>query len=323
MLGFSATVACLPGVVSTPSPPEVIEVPTNSAARGGVEGSLGSEVRSATKSYESPGNRPEGYLESGHLRRRTDLSEVTFTPQRPAMERNGGDLSLRRRRSLPGGRAVVGGFLIALAAVGTFAAYTGATADTRDRFVVARQDLPIGHRITKADLGEAAMDLPPALRARVWQDPSRLVGAVVVGPVGNGELIQAADVVNGDEAGATGPQVSFPIDSARALAGSLKVGEVVDVLATYDAAGGGQTTAVVRGARVVDRSQPDSRLGEGGKEVVTLSVVNRSDTLAVAHAANAGEVTLVRVTGQPQQPASAGSTYQAPSSGRSPSSPGG
>ncbi len=256
------------------------------------------------------------------------MSDVTFTPQRPDLERNGGGRALRRRRALPGGRAVVGGFLVALAAVGIFAAYTSATADTRQRFLVARQDLSIGHRITSADLGALAMDLPPALAARAWQDPSRLVGAVVIGPLAKGELIQASHVVSGDEAGATGPQVSFAIESARALDGQLKVGEVVDVLATYDAAGGGQTAVVVRGARVADRSEPNSTLGEGGgggggKEVVTLSVATRSDTLAVAHAANAGEVTLVRVTGQPQQGTGGGSTYQAPPAGRSPSSSGG
>lgn len=252
------------------------------------------------------------------------MSDVTFTPQRPALERNGGGQALRRRRALPGGRAVVGGFLVALAAVGIFAAYTGATADSHQQFLVATQDMPVGHRITRADVGALGMDLPPAVAARAWQDPSRLVGAVVIGPLAKGELIQTSDVVGGDEAGATGPQVSFPIESARALDGQLKVGEVVDVLATYDAAGGGQTMVVVRGARVADRSEPNSSLGEGGKEVVTLSVASRSDTLAVAHAAHAGEVTLVRVTGQPQQPGTgAGSTYQAPPSGRSPSSPGG
>lgn len=250
------------------------------------------------------------------------MSDITFTPQRPALEGNGGGLSLRRRRALPGGRAVVGGFLIALAAVGIFAAYTGATADNRQRFLVARHDLPIGHRIAPSDLGEAAMDLPPAVRARAAQDQSRLVGAVVIGPLARGELIQASDVASGDEAGGAGLQVSFPIESARAVDGRLQVGELVDVLATYDAAGGGQTMVVVRAARVVHRSKPDSTLGEGGKEVVTLSVANRSDTLAVAHAANAGEVTLVRVTGQAQQPGAGGpSTYQAPGSGRSPSSP--
>ena len=250
------------------------------------------------------------------------MSDITFTQQRPALEGNGGGLALRRRRGLPGGRAVVGGFLIALEAVGILAGYTGATADQRQRFLVARDDLPIGHRITPSDLGELAMDLPPAVRARATQDHKRLVGAVVIGPLAKGELIQTSDVADVDESGGVGLQVSFPIESARAVDGRLRVGELVDVLATYDAAGGGQTMVVVRSARVVDRSKPDSTLGEGGKEVITLSVASRSETLAVAHAANAGDVTLVRVTGQPPRPGGVeATTYQAPGSGSPPSSP--
>ena len=173
----------------------------------------------------------------------------------------------------------MGGFLIALAAVGIFAAYTGATSDGRQRFVVARNDLSIGHRIEPTDLAQLEMDLPPGLRDRAWREPSLLVGAVVVGPVAKGELVQAGDVMSGDAAG-TQPQISFPIESARALDGHLKVGELVDVIATFDAGGGGQTRLVVAGARVVDRSRPANTLGEGGKEVVTLAVPTRSDTVA-------------------------------------------
>jgi len=141
------------------------------------------------------------------------------------------------------------------------------------------------------------------------------VGTVVIGPLAKGELIQASDVAPAGGEGDLGPQVSFPIDSARALDGRLKVGELVDVVATYDAAGSGQTLVVARGARVVERSKPTSTLGDGGKEVITLSVPTRTDILAVAHAANAGDVTLVRVTGQPPQIAgSEATTYQAPAS---------
>jgi len=257
------------------------------------------------------------------------VRDVTFTAQRPnrshlgqGVEANGGGRPLRRRRSLPGGRAVVGGFLVAVAAVGIFAAYTGATADTRQGYLVSRQDLPIGHRIQSADLATLAMDLPPEVRSRAARDPSRLVGSVVIGPLAKGELIQASDVVPAGGEGDIGPQVSFAIDSARALDGRLKVGELVDVVATYDAAGSGQTLVVARGARVVERSKPTSTLGDGGKEVITLSVANRSETLAVAHAGNAGEVTLVRVTGQPPQFAGRDvTTYQGPASTPAPTSP--
>ncbi len=224
------------------------------------------------------------------------MSDTTLSPPRPASGPNGGGRPLVRRRGLPGGRAVVGGFLVALAAVGIFAAYTGATSDGRQQFVVAATDLAIGHRIEPADLTQAAMDLPPGVRARAWRHPSLLVGAVVVGPVAKGELVQAGDVVAGDAAGDQ-PQISFPIESARAVDGDLKVGELVDVVATFDAGGGGQTRLVVANARVVDRSHPDRTLGDGGKEVVTLAVPTREATVAVAHAASSGEVTLVRVTG--------------------------
>ena len=216
----------------------------------------------------------------------------------------------------------MGGFLVALAAVGIFAAYTGATADTRQRYVASRADLPIGHRIERADLAVLPMDLPAEVGSRAARDPSRLVGMIVIGPVAKGELVQASDVAAAGGEGATGPQVSFPIDSARALAGRLRVGELVDVVATYDAAGSGQTLVVARGARVVDRSKPTSTLGDGGKEVVTLAVASRAETLAVAHAANAGDVTLVRVTGQPAQPGRAETnTYQGPASKPASTSP--
>jgi Flp pilus assembly protein CpaB len=240
------------------------------------------------------------------------VSDTVFTASRQSAGPNGGGRPLRRRKALPGSRAVVGGFLVALAAVGIFAAYTGATGDDRRTFVVARHDLPMGHRITSADLATLPMDLPPALEDRAARDPAQLVGAVVVGPLGKGELVQASDIVT---VGETGPQVSFPIESARALDGRLRVGELVDVVATYEGGGEGQTTVVVRNARVVDRSKPGGSLGDGGKEVITLAVGSRADTLAVAHASQAGKVTLVRVTGQ--QPPGTGdvTTYQSPTGG--------
>ncbi|MGH9283827.1 MAG: SAF domain-containing protein, partial [Acidimicrobiales bacterium] len=128
---------------------------------------------------------------------------------------------LRRRRSLPGGRAVVGGFLVALAAVGVFAGYTSATSDTREPFIVARRDLPLGHRITRADLGTLPMDLPGLLRARSYRDPAQLLGSVVIGPVSEGELIQSSAVLSGDQ-GAGARHISFPIESARAVDGGLR-----------------------------------------------------------------------------------------------------
>ncbi len=92
------------------------------------------------------------------------------------------------------------------------------------------------------------------------------------------------------------------------------------MLASYGTGADAYTVAVMRGARVVARSQPRRALGEGTDEVVTLSVPNRADSLAVAHAVNAGSVTLVR-SAEPPTPADASdrTPYRAPGAG--PASP--
>lgn len=233
------------------------------------------------------------------------------SPVRPVAGANGGR-PLQRRRPLPGGRAVVGGFLVALAAVGIFTAYTTATADQREEYLVASRDLTLGHRLTEADLAPMPMELPHDLQGRSYQDPSLLVGAVVIGPVAKGELLQASDVV-ARPGSAVGRELSFPIESARAVDGQLKRGELVDVLASYGTGTDAYTVMVMRGARVVDRSRPDRSLGGDADEVVTLAVPSRADALAMAHAVNAGAVTLVR-SGEGADAGGGGdrTTYRAP-----------
>lgn len=205
---------------------------------------------------------------------------------------------LRRRRSLPGGRAVVGAFLMTIAAIGVFAGYTNATADKRIDYLVARGDLTIGQRITRSSLGYLPMELPGLVSSRSFRDPDDLVGAVVLGPVAKGELIQASDVLI---RGATpvGPELSFSIDSSRAVDGQLQRGEMVDVLVTYGTGNDAYTLTVARGVRVVNRRQPRGTLGDGRDEVVTVSVPSRAQVLALTHAVSAGAVTLVRTAGVP------------------------
>lgn len=198
--------------------------------------------------------------------------------------------TITRRRPLPGGRAAVGGLLVALAAVGTFAAASGATADPRRAYVVARADLAVGHRIERSDLAAGRMDLPAFVRRRAFgdKDAARLVGALVVGPISRGELVQAGAVRLGGAPGA-GRQVSFPVDPARAVGGELQPGEFVDVLATDD----GPTTVVVRGARVA-AVRDRGGLAGGDSLVITLDVADIEAAVALAHAVDVGHVTVVR-----------------------------
>ena len=221
---------------------------------------------------------------------------------------------LRRRRPLPGGRAVVGGFLVTAAAVGVFAAYTGVTNQHGVAYVVARHTLTVGQRITSADLATAPMVLSPTMGSQLaFRDPGRLVGALVVGPVHSGELIQASSVVAGVDA--TGDrQLSFPIAADRAVDGTLKVGDLVDVLATYGSGADATTVAVVRQATVAARSDAPTTLDPSGSasETITLGLSRSIDSLALAHAVNAGQVMLVRSTGAGS--ATDSGTYRNPSS---------
>ncbi|HUR22358.1 MAG TPA: SAF domain-containing protein [Acidimicrobiales bacterium] len=225
------------------------------------------------------------------------MGEVTLAARDGTDHRNGEPARpLRRHRTLPGGRAVVGALLVTLAAVGSFAAYTDATTDRRIGYIVAGSDLDIGQRISRSSLGFLPMELPALVRRRSFRDPDALLGAVVVAPVNKGELVQASDVlIRGSAPG--GMEVSFSIDSARAVDGRLQRGELIDVLVTYGTGTEAYTVVVARQVRVVSRRHPRGTLSESGEEVVTVSVPASSEAVALTHAVTAGEVTLVRTAG--------------------------
>lgn len=243
--------------------------------------------------------------------------ESTVATRQGGDRRNGETAgSLRRRKTLPGGRAVVGGFLVALAGVGVFAGYTNATADTRVEYLVARDDLALGQRISRSSLGYLPMDLPDLVRSRSFRDPEALIGAVVLGPVSKGELIQASDVLIRSRAPAI-RQMSFSIESARAVDGELQRGELVDVLVTYGTGNEAYTVTAARALQVVNRRQPRGTLGDGRDEVITLAVPTNAQRLALAHAVSTGIITLVRTAGAAGDDggATGGESYEPPGPG--------
>lgn len=209
---------------------------------------------------------------------------------------------------------MVGGFLVALSAVGIFASYLGATADDARVYVVADAELSVGHRVAAEDLAVVRLDLPPSLRRLAYARPGDLVGAVVLGPVGRGELVQSSDVLIGSTPAEVGHEISFAIEAARAVDGQLRTGELIDVLATYGSGADAFTTVVARGARIANRSAPTGGLTGTGEQVVTLSVASAATTLSVAHAVNTGTLTLVRsATAADTVPTPDTTTYRTPS----------
>jgi Flp pilus assembly protein CpaB len=206
---------------------------------------------------------------------------------------------LASRRFLPGGRAVVGGFLVAVAAVATFAAYLGATTTHTVRYVVARQALRVGQRLVPSDLATEPMQLPASVAdGLAFRSPAALVGAVVVGPVRPGELVQAGDVSLAPR-GTPGRQLSFSVPLSHAVDGDLEPGDRVDVVATYGTGTDSSTEMVASGVEVVAVAQPSSATAANGEPavVVTLAVTDVSEAVALAQAANAAQVTLVLSTG--------------------------
>ncbi len=219
--------------------------------------------------------------------------------------------SVRRQTSLPGSRAAIGGFLVALSALGIFSAYSRAAAGPTTSFVVARRDVAVGSRLTADDLAPVAMELPDALaNGSAFRTEGDLVGATTVGPVRKGDLVQASDVVR-KRSGPEELEVSFALESSRAVAGSLRPGELVDVLATFGAGSDAYTVTVVHHARVLDARPAGGPLAGGDTDVIRLALTSDADALAVTHAVNVGDVTLVRATGTAGGGAP-GQTYRAP-----------
>ena len=104
--------------------------------------------------------------------------------------------SVRRRRGLPGSRAVVGGLLVAAAAVGPvrrgqrFRRWPDQVLRRRPRGAARRH--PDRRRPTSP---WCPMELAPALRARVFDAAEPLLGATLVAGLGAGELVQRSAVV--------------------------------------------------------------------------------------------------------------------------------
>ena len=203
---------------------------------------------------------------------------------------------LAKRRTLPSGRAVVGGFLVALAALGAFVAARGTGGGPSHRYVVVSHDVIAGTELRDSDLSTAAVDLPGEMAARAFTDPAAVVGRVVTTSLANGELVQASAVVGGDAADPRF-QLSVPVERSRALDGLLVAGEKVDVLVTYGTGNDAATFVVVRGADVlrVDQGQRGA-LTANNDTIILLAVSKPDDALAVTHAAQAGKITIVRAT---------------------------
>jgi hypothetical protein len=202
---------------------------------------------------------------------------------------------IRPRRGLPGGRAVVGGLLVAVAAVGIFAAVSGAGRGPSTRYYVAADDIAAGTTLTEADIEAVAIEVPDRMRDRVFSDPSALIGAITVGPLSEGELVQAGGLATGSDAEI--PTFSVAVGRADANAGELSRGDYVQVFATYGTDTAATTVALSPEARIVSISEEDESLAAAGQVVVRLQVASAEERSSIINATVTGRLSLVRVSG--------------------------
>jgi Flp pilus assembly protein CpaB len=201
-----------------------------------------------------------------------------------------------RRTSLPGGRAVVGGFLIATAAVGLFASYSHATERHLRPVVVAAHDIEAGQRLSAGDVKLVQADLPPDLAAHAVGSVQAIRGDVVTGPVASGELLQSGELLGADQAPAF-REITIEVDAAQLRA--LSSGDTADVLVTLGTGESSRTDIVASGARVLQLPKSTSALDS--KPSVTLGLPTFDLVYRVVQASHAGSITLVRSTGLPSQ----------------------
>lgn len=196
-----------------------------------------------------------------------------------------------RRVGLPSGRAVVGGLLMALAAVGTFLVYADASTDDSIEVLVASRDLAPGHTIQPGDVELVAVEVPARVRG-LFGAVDAAVGRQVAAPVGAGELLLGSATVvpvDGDEH----LEVAITLPAGRAV-GGLRPGERVDVFSTWSSE---VTQLVAVDARVLEvRGGAREGLGATDTAVVRLALADFAQVEALVHAQAAGDITMVRAT---------------------------
>ncbi|MCC5947226.1 MAG: hypothetical protein JJT89_02115 [Nitriliruptoraceae bacterium] len=211
-----------------------------------------------------------------------------------------------RTRSLPGGRAVVGALLITAAAVATFAAYLNATAEPTTQYLVATEAVEPGTRFASAEelravLGTANLELigPMNDRAIPVEELEQLVGRVLLAPLAPGDLVSRTTLV-ADGGVPDAQTLSFSLPRTAAVAGTLRAGERVDVLATVSEGGDTYTAYVARGVPLLSVGAPDGGpLGSGSEVLFTVAVADLADVQALGHAINTADVFLTRSVAGP------------------------
>lgn len=178
---------------------------------------------------------------------------------------------------------MVGAFLVTLAAVGVFAAYLSSTAAPTTSYVVATRDFVPGEMITDDSLGLVAIELPASQAEGVFTNGEDVVGQITISPLQSGETVSRSAVRPPAEVAGTS-ELTFQIETHRALAGNLDSGDRIDIVATAE----GTTRFVATDIAVI------SAFSDDGDTTVTVALPEPEVVLVVANAVDTANVVLAR-----------------------------
>ena len=209
---------------------------------------------------------------------------------------------IRPRRPWPGTRATAGGLLVAIAGLGLFAAFQQTNNPPDTLYVVARTNIAPGTVLTADLIGAQRIELPSTVADAAFGSSAEalVLGSVTIEAIGAGELVQRSDIRAGDGTATLTPfEMSFRIDADRAVDGSLRPGERIDVLATLGTCASAPTEVVEHNVLItnISRSADSSLAGE--RQVITVALDRTEQVVAITSAADKGKLTLIRANRTP------------------------
>jgi Flp pilus assembly protein CpaB len=156
-------------------------------------------------------------------------------------------------------------------------------------------DLPAGTRISASLIEPSEVRLSNETAGNYVPVGTDLVGAVLTRPVAAGELV-AEDWLAEGAAAAAGRSITIPASPEHALGGTLRIGDRVDVYATFDAGDiRARTTLLVRNVEVLD-VVTSGGLVLDEKSLVGITVaLSPAEASRVIFALRTGEIDVIRV----------------------------
>jgi Flp pilus assembly protein CpaB len=198
--------------------------------------------------------------------------------------------SVRRRLARP--LPLLGVLLVVVALAGYWSVYSATTA--RTPVLIAAHDLQAGTVLQASDLStaELAGDAGTIASLVSERDLETVIGRELGALVPQGTPLTRASVA---PAG-TGPTAfTLVVPALRALGGSLRPGDRVTVLATFDSGSGAQARAIARGLRVLTiGAAPDGLAPASTTVPVTVALPDPSVSAALALANSGGKIDLLR-----------------------------